>query len=110
MKNKIVILLVSAKGIIDVGTFKTTYNKTENERAVVKAEYDRLAELLDGEEHRILNANRLIPELKKFLELENMTYEMLVDLIDHIVVNESVGRSRYKTHKVQIVYRFEDTI
>jgi len=98
------------KSIIDIDTFKMAYEKAEHERAAVKAEYDRLAELLDGEEHRILNANRLIPELKKFLELENMTHEMLVDLIDHIVVSESGGRSRYRTHKVKIVYRFEDTI
>ena len=95
------------KGIIDVDTFKSLYEKSQNERDTIKAEFDRLSELLLAEQHRLLERDRIIPKLREFLSLESPDNKMLSELIDHVVVSESEGRSRYRAHNVRIVYRFE---
>jgi hypothetical protein len=95
------------KGVIDVETFKSLYEEARNERAAAKVEYDRLSEVLAAEERRLLEKDRATPKLREFLSLESPSNETLAELIDHIVVGESGGRSRYRTHDVRIVYRFE---
>jgi hypothetical protein len=95
------------KGAIDVKTFKSLYEKAQNERETVKAEHDQLSGLLAAEERRLFERDRIIPKLKEFLSLENPTNETLSELVDHIVVSESEGRSKHRTHNVRIVYRFE---
>ena len=95
------------KGIISIDTFKKLSEEAEVEKESVKAEHGRLSELITSEERRALEMESIIPKLREFLTLENVTNETLSALIDHVVVNESVGRSMYRTHDVKIVYRFE---
>ena len=95
------------KGIISIDTFKALSENTESDKAAIKAEHEQLSELIFAEEHRVLAVNSIIPKLREFLSFETLTHEMFTALIDHIVVNESEGRSRHRIHRVQIVYRFE---
>ena len=95
------------KGIISIDTFMTLSEKSEEERLLVKAEHDRLSELLVREAHRVLDTESIVPKLREFLSLENPTNEMLAALIDKVYVGEGEGRGRNKIHDVRIVYRFE---
>ncbi|MCL2775439.1 MAG: recombinase family protein [Oscillospiraceae bacterium] len=94
------------KGIITIDTFKSSVEKAEREKSDVNAEYVQLAEFISAEEHRVLEVSSIIPKLQDFLSFETITHEMLTALIEYIIVSENDGRSRYRTHKVQIVYRF----
>jgi DNA invertase Pin-like site-specific DNA recombinase len=95
------------KGGIDVETFKSLYEKARNEREIVKAEHNRLSGLLDAAARRLLERDQAILKLREFLPLENPSNETLSELVDHIVVSASEGRSRHRAHDVRIVYRFE---
>lgn len=95
-------------GIISLDMFKTLFEKSQNERTAVKFEYEQISELLDAEDHHVLERERLIPKLRGFLLLERPTHETLAELIEHIDVSESGSRSRYRTHNVQIVYRVDE--
>ena len=95
------------KGIISVDTFKALSEESESDRLAVKAEHEQLSECISSEERRALEVGSIIPKLHDFLSLENVTNETLAALIDRIIVSESEGRSKYRTHDVQIVYRYE---
>lgn len=95
------------RGIINVDTFKSQYQKTQNERTAIGAEYEQLSGLIAAEERRMLDRDRVIPKLREFLSLEIPTNETLAELIDHIVVSESEGKGNHRTHSVRIIYQFE---
>ena len=81
--------------------------KAEVEKSALTDEHKRITDIISSEEYRIAEISNIIPKLREFLKLENMTRDTLAALIDHIIVNESEGRSQNRTHDVQIVYRFE---
>ena len=95
------------KGVISIDTFMALSEKSEEERLLVKAEHDRLSELLTKEKHRVLNMESIVPRLREFLTIDNMSNEMLAELIEKIYIGEGEGSGRNKIHDVRIFYRFE---
>jgi len=93
-------------GIISIDTFKMLSEKAEAEKTVLADEHKRITDTISSEEYRIAELGNIIPKLREFLTLENMTRDTLAALIDHIIVSESEGRSQNRIHDVQIVYRF----
>ena len=97
-------------GIINIDTFKMLSEKAENEKSALKDEHGRLSDILSSEESRIAEIGNIIPKLREFLALENMTRDTLAALIDHVIVSESDGRNQNRTHDVQIIYRFKTAV
>ena len=95
-----------AKGIINVGTFTSLFEKIEAERAELNAEQERISGLLHDFEHRASDANQIIPLLKGFISLEAVTRITLAELLDVVVVCEPTGSGKSRRHDVKIVYRF----
>ena len=93
-------------GVINIDTFKMLSEKVEIEKSEVMAEHGHLSCVISAEEFRIAEIHNIIPKLREFLTLEDVTRDTLAALIDHIVVSESKGRSQNRTHEVRIVYRF----
>jgi DNA invertase Pin-like site-specific DNA recombinase len=94
------------KGIITVSTFTALYAQSEEERAEVRKEFERLSETVRESEHRVSDMQKAIPIMRKFLALETPSRETLTALIDHIEVGMSTGRKSKKVTDLKIVYRF----
>jgi len=93
--------------VINIETFKMLSEKAEIEKSVLTEERERILEIISSEENRMAEIDSIIPKLRDFLSMEEVTRETLATLIDHVVVSESEGRSQNRTHDVRIVYRFE---
>ena len=97
----------NALGEITKTTFTGLYGKFNEELESVTAEINRIEENLSVEERNKENAERFLEKLRKYSDCQELTHEILLDLIDRIVVHEATGDKKSGTHEQVIEYHWQ---
>lgn len=77
----------------------------ETEQKNIKAEIDRLQQLIDAGEQEQYDLKQFLKNVRKYTDPEKLTAEMVNDLIDKIVVHAPDKSSGHRTQKVDIYYK-----
>jgi DNA invertase Pin-like site-specific DNA recombinase len=98
----------NALGEITQSTFAELYNNYRTEQATVSEQISALEHELSKAEDEKLNAQRFIETVRKYTKLEELSREVILDLIDKIVVHEPTGDQRNGTKEqvLEFYYRF----
>jgi DNA invertase Pin-like site-specific DNA recombinase len=109
--NRIVkkLLEQNALGVISDERFAELSADYEKETLTVKAAISQLSERLEFEKSRVSNAKNTYETIRKYLDIKELTADVIIDLIDKIIIYEpekqNGGRSK-RRHKIEIIYRF----
>jgi DNA invertase Pin-like site-specific DNA recombinase len=106
--NRIVkkLLEQNALGVISDERFAELSADYEKESLTVKATISRLSEKLEFEKARVNNAEMFYATIRKYLDIEELTADVIIDLIDKIIIHEPEGERGNRRQKIEIIYRF----
>jgi DNA invertase Pin-like site-specific DNA recombinase len=106
--NRIVkkLLEQNALGVISDERFAELSADYEKESLTVKAAISRLSEKLEFEKARADNAEMLYAAIRKYLDINELTADVIIDLIDKIIIHEPEGERCQRRQKIEILYRF----
>ncbi|MDR1464309.1 MAG: recombinase family protein [Oscillospiraceae bacterium] len=98
----------NALGEITVATFSKLYSGYINEQETLSEKIAALEAELSAENRDRENARLFIAAVRKYSPIEELSRELLLDLIDHIVVHEATGDRRAGTREqaLEFHYRF----
>jgi hypothetical protein len=109
--NRIVkkLLEQNALGVISDERFAEFSADYEKEILTVKATISRLFERLEFEKTRVNNAEILHAAICKYLDIKELTADIIIDLIDKIIIHEPrvlKDECGGRQQKIEINYRF----
>jgi DNA invertase Pin-like site-specific DNA recombinase len=106
--NRIVkkLLEQNALGVISDERFAELSADYEKECLSVKAAISQLSERLKNANSRNNNAEKLQVTIDKYLDISELTADVIIDLIDKIIIYEPEGKGSNRRQKIEIVYRF----
>jgi DNA invertase Pin-like site-specific DNA recombinase len=106
--NRIVkkLLEQNALGVISDERFAELSIDYEKESLAVKAAISRLSERLEFEKARVNNAEMFYTAIRKYLDIKELSADVIIDLIDKIIVHEPEGERGKRRQKIEIIYRF----
>ena len=77
----------------------------ETEQKNIKAEIERLQQLIDAGEQEQYDLKQFLKNVRKYTDPEKLTAEMVNDLIDKIVVHAPDKSSGHRRQKIDIYYK-----
>ena len=87
--------------------YQEMYVGFENEEAELKTRRKNFKEELEKSQEAFDNAERFIPLIKKYTDIQELNAYILNELIERIVVHEKdIDENGNKTQKVEICYKF----
>jgi DNA invertase Pin-like site-specific DNA recombinase len=106
--NRIVkkLLEQNALGVISDERFAAFSADYEKESLSVKAEISRLSESLLLKKAKANNAEMFYEAINKYLDIKELTADIITDLIDKIIIQEPEGGRCRRKQKIEIIYRF----
>ena len=97
----------NALGVVSDERFATMAVGYEAEQKEVRAKTTQLQNQLDEQEAANDNTMKFLDIVGKYADIQELDANILNDLIDSIVVyNAENGRTKYRTQRVDINYRF----
>ena len=91
-------------GRISEARFDTLSAGYEQEQADVKRKIVMLEDLIENGEEQAKDLKQLLANVRKYTDPEELTPEMLNDLVDKIVVHAPDKSSGHRTQKIEIYY------
>ena len=91
-------------GRISEARFDTLSAGYEQEQADVKRKIVKLEDLIENGEEQAKDLKQLLANVRKYTDPEELTPEMLNDLVDKIVVHAPDKSSGHRTQKIEIYY------
>ena len=91
-------------GRISEARFDTLSTGFEQEQADVKRKIVMLEDLIENGEEQAKDLKQLLANVRKYTDPEELTPEMLNDLVDKIVVHAPDKSSGHRTQKIEIYY------
>ena len=91
-------------GRISEARFDTLSTGYEQEQADVKRKIVMLEDLIENGEEQAKDLKQLLANVRKYTDPEELTPEMLNDLVDKIVVHAPDKSSGHRTQKIEIYY------
>ena len=91
-------------GRISEARFDTLSAGYEQEQADVKRKIVMLEDLIENGEEQAKDLKQLFANVRKYTDPEELTPEMLNDLVDKIVVHAPDKSSGHRTQKIEIYY------
>jgi len=96
-----------ALGNLSVDRYLTLSGKYEKEQADIKKRLKKLDKVLVANNGGCAkNALQLLQAVQIYTEVETLTRQMLLDLIDKIVVHEATGQGKDRQQTIEIYFRF----
>ncbi|GHU76104.1 hypothetical protein AGMMS49992_21210 [Clostridia bacterium] len=99
----------NASGVLDDQSFTDLMAQYQAERTQIERRLSDVSAIQNEEDKRVNNGKEFANIIAKYTHpLDELTREVLFDLIEKIVVHEPEGpkRSKYKKQEIEIVYRF----
>jgi hypothetical protein len=97
-------------GSLSADTFKKLSTKYEAERDVLANEIDEIKSRLAESESDLADVDSFLTAMKKYVNIEQLDREILLELIDKIEIGETKIEDGEKIRDVVIHYRFVDTV
>ena len=91
-------------GRISEARFDTLSTGYEQEQANVKSKILMLQDLVENGEEQVKDLKQLLVNVRKYTDPEELTPEMLNDLVDKILVHAPDKSSGHRTQKIEIYY------
>jgi hypothetical protein len=91
-------------GRISEARFDTLSTGYEQEQANVKRKILMLQDLVENGEEQVKDLKQLLVNVRKYTDPEELTPEMLNDLVDKILVHATDKSSGHRTQKIEIYY------
>ena len=93
-------------GILPERQYKSLMIKYDTEQVELEEKIDRLQELLTEENVSKIDVKRFVSIIKKYKNPQELTKELVEELIDKIVVHEAVGKKPNREQEIDIYYNF----
>ena len=91
-------------GRISEARFDTLSAGYEEEQANVKRKIIMLEDLVENGEAQVKDLKQLLTNVRKYTDPEELTPEMLNDLVDKIIVHAPDKSTGHRTQKIEIYY------
>jgi DNA invertase Pin-like site-specific DNA recombinase len=97
----------NALGVIPDERFACLSADYEKESLAVKSEISRLSEKLEFEKTRVSDSLSYLATIRKYLDINELTADIILNLIDKIIIHEPEGGRRNRKQKIEIIYKFK---
>jgi hypothetical protein len=97
----------NALGIIPDDRFTSMFGDYSAEQKELQTKIESLKTRLNNQKSDTENAAEFFELIQKYTNIDKLTDEIIVDVIDHIVVHQHTGKHSNRRQRVEIHYRFE---
>jgi DNA invertase Pin-like site-specific DNA recombinase len=110
--NRIIkkLLEQNALDVISNERFAELSAEYEKESLMIKAEISRLSERLQFDKTKADNIEFFLTTIRKYLDINELTADVVTDLIDKIIIHEPEGGRYNRKQRIEIKYKFSPII
>ncbi|WP_449460775.1 DUF4368 domain-containing protein [Streptococcus suis] len=86
--------------------FRKLVDSYENEQAELNQQIQEFQEVLISQTESAENIDKFMRTIRQHTKLENLTTQLVNELIDKIIVHQPIGRGKNRQVTIELHYRF----